>query len=76
MLVDIESTKPLINALRHHHRKYNEKMKMFSNKPVKDWSSHAADSARYMALAITELPREKVAAQKTAVNDYLIHGEI
>ena len=73
---DIESTKPLINALRHHHRKYNEKMKMFSNKPVKDWSSHAADSARYMALAITELPREKVAAQKTAVNDYLIHGEI
>jgi hypothetical protein len=29
-----------------------------------------------MALAITELPREKVAAQKTAVNDYLIHGEI
>ena len=73
---DIESTKPLINALRHHHRKYNEKMKMFSNKPVKDWSSHACDSARYMALAITELPREKVAAQKTAVNDYLIHGEI
>ena len=73
---DIESTKPLINALRHHHRKYNEKMKMFSNKPGKDWSSHACDSARYMALAITELPREKVAAQKTAVNDYLIHGEI
>ena len=73
---DIESTKPLINALRHHHRKYNEKMKMFSNKPVKDWSSHACDTARYMALAITELPREKVAAQKTAVNDYLIHGEI
>ena len=73
---DIDSTKPLINALRHHHRKYNEKMKMFSNKPVKDWSSHACDSARYMALAITELPREKVAAQKTAVNDYLIHGEI
>ena len=73
---DIDSTKPLINALRHHHRKYNEKMKMFSNKPVKDCSRHACDSARYMALAITELPREKVAAQKTAVNDYTIHGEI
>ena len=72
---DIENTKPLIDALRHHHRKYNEKMKMFSNNPVKDWSSHAADSARYMALSITDLPRQKVAAQKIAVNDYTIHGD-
>jgi len=72
---DIENTKPLIDALRHHHRKYNEKMKMFSNKPVKDWSSHACDSARYMALSITDLPRQKVAAQKIAVNDYTIHGD-
>ena len=72
---DIENTKPLIDALRHHHRKYNEKMKMFSNKPVKDWSSHAADAARYMALSITDLPKQRVAAQKIAVNDYTIHGD-
>jgi hypothetical protein len=72
---DIENTKPLIDALRHHHRKYNEKMKMFSNKPLKDWSSHACDAARYMALSITDLPRQRVAAQKIAVNDYSIHGD-
>jgi hypothetical protein len=72
---DIENTKPLIDALRHHHRKYNEKMKMFSNKPQKDWSSHACDAMRYLALGITELPKNKVAAQKLAVNDYTIHGE-
>ena len=72
---DIENTKPLIDALRHHHRKYNEKMKMFSNKPVKDWSSHAADAARYMALSITDLPRQKATAQSLAVNEYRIHGE-
>ena len=72
---DIENTKPLIDSLRHHHRKYNEKMKMFSNKPVKDWSSHAADAARYMALSITDLPRQKNTAQSLAVNEYRIHGE-
>ena len=72
---DIDNTKSLITALRHHHRKFNEKMRMFSNKPIKDWSSHACDAARYMALAINELPREKVAAQNLAVNDYSIHQE-
>ena len=72
---DGDNTKPLIDALRHHHRKYNEKMKMFSNKPVKDWSSHAADAARYMALSITDLPRQKNTAQSLAVNEYRIHGE-
>jgi len=72
---DGENTKPLVDALRHHHRKYNEKMKMFSNKPVKDWSSHAADAARYMALSITDLPRQKATEQSLAVNEYRIHGE-
>ena len=72
---DGDNTKPLIDALRHHHRKYNEKMKMFSNKPQKDWSSHACDAMRYLALGITELPKNKIAAQKLAVNDYVIHGE-
>ena len=72
---DGENTKPLVDALRHHHGKYNEKMKMFSNKPVKDWSSHAADAARYMALSITDLPRQKATAQSLAVNEYRIHGE-
>jgi hypothetical protein len=73
---NMETTKPLIDALRNHHRKYNEKMKMFSNKPIKCWDSHACDAARYMALSITDLPKQRVAAQKTAVNDYTIHGDI
>ena len=72
---NVETTQPLINALRHHHRKYNEKMKMFSNKPVKDWSSHACDSARYMALSITDLPEKNNINQKITINDYSIHGD-
>ncbi len=72
---DTDQAKPLVDALRQYHRKYNEKMKMFGTKPVRDWSSHACDAARYMAMSITDLPRKKIAAQQTAVNDYTIHGD-
>jgi len=72
---DADQAKPLVDALRQYHRKYNEKMKMFGTKPVRDWSSHACDAARYMAMSITDLPRKKIAAQQTAVNDYTIHGD-
>ena len=73
--LDTDKAKPLVDALRQYHRKYNEKMKMFGTKPVRDWSSHACDAARYMAMSITDLPRKKIAAQQTAVNDYTIHGD-
>ena len=72
---DAEATKPLVAALRHHHRKFNDKMRIFSAKPVKDFSSHACDAARYMATSLSELPRQKMAEQKTAENDYAIHQE-
>ena len=73
---DTDKTKPLIDALRHYHRKFNEKMRMFNNKPVHDWSSHAADSARYMAMSINDYADNKKIEQKEAMNNYSIHGEI
>ena len=72
---DAEATKSLLTALRHHHRKYNDKMKIFSAKPVKDFSSHACDAARYMAISLSDLPKQNISAQKTAENDYAIHQE-
>jgi len=72
---DADTTKPLLAALRHHHRKYNDKMRIFSAKPVKDFSSHACDAARYMAISLSELPRQKMAEQKLAENNYEIHTE-
>ena len=72
---DADATQPLITALRHHHRKYNDKMRIFSAKPVKDFSSHACDAARYMAISLSELPKQKLADQQTAQSDYAIHQE-
>lgn len=72
--IDGEHCKKLIDALRHYHRKYNDKARMFGNKPVHDWSSHACDSFRYMAIAIDELSNQDNINQKfpTAVSEYKI----
>lgn len=41
-----------INALKAYTKKYNEKTNSFSDEPLHDWSSHAADSFRYLVQAI------------------------
>jgi phage terminase large subunit len=38
-----------IEALRQYHYKFDEETKTFSASPDHDWSSHAADSFRYLA---------------------------
>jgi hypothetical protein len=41
-----------IEALKQYRTEYDEKMKVFKQKPLHDWSSHAADAFRYLALGI------------------------
>jgi len=50
--IDVDNCKKLIDALRHYHRKYNDKDRIYSNKPVHDWSSHACDALRTMAVGL------------------------
>ena len=73
---NLDKTKPLIDALRHYHRKYNEKMKMFHTKPTHDWSSHACDSMRYLAMSINDYEDKHKIKQEIAMNDYKIHGSL
>lgn len=47
---DAEKCKLGIEALRMYHSEYDDKRRVFSSKPVHDWSSHAADSFRYCAV--------------------------
>ena len=46
--------KGLLHALRHYHYEENPTTETLSNEPVHDWSSHAADAFRYMAIASNE----------------------
>jgi hypothetical protein len=48
-----------LEALRAYRADYDEKAKVFHDRPRHDWSSHGADAARYMALAWREMQPEK-----------------
>ena len=70
--IDTDHCKNLIDALRHYHRKYIDKNRMFRSKPVHDWSSHACDSMRYLAVGLQELNTRQTAPQSVADNSYRI----
>ena len=44
---DRDGNKTLILALKSYQRKYDEKLKVFLDEPIHDWSSHWADMFRY-----------------------------
>jgi hypothetical protein len=51
---DHTNCKEGLECLRQYHRKYNEKSRSFRTTPVHDWSSHAADAFRYLAVGIKD----------------------
>lgn len=38
-----------LNALRQYQKEWDDRLKIYSNKPLHDWTSHAADAMRYLA---------------------------
>jgi hypothetical protein len=41
-----------LRALFNYHRQWDDRLQEFKNKPVHDWSSHAADAFRYFAVGL------------------------
>ena len=70
--IDIDNCKELINALRHYHRKYSEKERVFALKPVHSWSSHFCDAVRILATGFDGLKQTNINRQETALSDYKI----
>jgi phage terminase large subunit len=54
-----------IEALNNYRYAVNEETKQFSNEPLHDWASHAADAFGYMAVALREpKPQRELAKPK------------
>ena len=47
-----KETKQGLDCLINYRREYDEKRNVFFDKPLHDWSSHAADSFRYLAVGM------------------------
>ena len=41
-----------LKALRHYHRQFNDRTGDWKDRPTHDWSSHACDSFRYLAVGL------------------------
>jgi hypothetical protein len=49
---DVVKTKELIKALENYRKEYDERHNVFKLKPLHDWTSHFADSIRYLSIAV------------------------
>lgn len=57
---DEDKTQGLLNSLVQYRREWDEKHQTYKANPLHDWTSHAADAFRYMALSIQEeVPMEE-----------------
>ena len=53
----------LIKALENYRQEYDSKRKTYKNQPLHDWSSHASDSMRYLAIALPKT-RDSLSAEE------------
>lgn len=49
-----EGTKQGLDALRNYRREYDDKRAVFYDRPLHDWSSHASDAFRYLAIGLRD----------------------
>lgn len=43
-----------VEALKSYRKQWDEKLKVYRNKPLHDWASHPADAFRYLAMGLKE----------------------
>lgn len=61
---DAENCKDGLHALEHYAYEYDEDKGRFKDRPRHDWTSHAADAARYAAAAAKEMSNTRNVAVK------------
>ena len=50
--IDEKQCSRLVKCLENYRKEFDSKLGNYKTRPVHDWASHGADSARYLALAI------------------------
>lgn len=67
--IDEIKCRHLIKCLENYHKRYNEKLQSYSETPLHDWTSHAADATRYVANARTAFGRGPGSLSIDKLND-------
>ena len=70
--IDSDGCSDLLISLRHYHRKFNDKERIFKSKPVHDFSSHMCDALRVLATGLDENKTNNTNLQRVADSSYRI----
>ena len=59
---DEVKTEKGVSCLKFYHKEWDEKDKVYKNRPSHDWSSHGSDAFRYLAVGYRPFtaPRPKI----------------
>ena len=73
IMINSQKCMPLIKSIENYHREWDEKKKVYQNKPHHDWSSHYADALRYLSegLCLIQSVRPTGQDEIKAINRYL-----
>lgn len=71
-----DSVKLGLSALKQYHRKYNEELRVYDNKPLHDWSSNGADAFRYLAVAAKKQGLGRGNAPQNDIPNYAQTGQM
>ena len=71
---DSKQCSVLVEALRQYRKDYDEKRKVYRDKPLHDWTSHAADAFRYLALGTRDFNIDKRKLPTFAESEYNVLG--
>jgi phage terminase large subunit len=61
---DREKCRDGLEALRQYRSEFDDKARVFRDNPKHDWTSHAADAARYLGMAYREIKPSPVEPKK------------
>lgn len=52
--IDTNNCSYFLKCAENYHKKYNERLNIYSDKPEHDWSSHTMDAFRYMSIVLNK----------------------
>jgi hypothetical protein len=64
-----------IEALRQYHAEFDDKLRTFKPRPRHDWTSHAADAFRYLAMAWKEMKPSQITKPKPTDLEYHVNEQ-
>lgn len=67
---DREGCRDGVNALKSYTKKWDDEKQSYTGRPLHDWSSHAADSFRYMAWGLKRSSKPKSKESMKAQTEY------